>query len=153
MAAPLFLSRLHDAIVTDGVAISSVSVSDPANKATWLVTPSALQAAAQATIAAFDVSNAAHVTWLNLQARASAQSAIDSRTDDLLKIARAEAAVLVDEINSLRQWIESFKAATALASSLADLKTRVAALASMPDRTLAQAKTAIKAKIQAGTVD
>ncbi len=64
------------------------------------------------------------------------------------QILRAEALVLIDEINALREWITTFKAATAAATSLANLQTRVAALASMPDRTAAQAKTAIVNKAQ-----
>lgn len=145
--------RLHDALQDVPLAVTGVSIGDPANKATWLVSPSALQGAAQAIINAFDTSQAAQTAWENLMARASAQAAIDARTDDLLKLLRAEAAVLVDEINALRQWVTSFKAAVAASSTLADMKTRVAALNNLPDRTLAQAKTAIKAAIAAGTVD
>jgi hypothetical protein len=63
---------------------------------------------------------------------------------------RAAGAVQVDEINLLRQWITSFKAAVAAATSLADLKTRVAALANMPDRTLSQYKTAVLNHIDGG---
>jgi hypothetical protein len=69
------------------------------------------------------------------------------------KLYRSIAAVLLDENNALRQWITSFKAATAASSSLADFKTRVAALPAMPDRTLAQAKTAVTNKLNGGTVD
>lgn len=145
--------RLDAAIRAAGVPINGVRVGIEGMAASCAVTPESLQAAAQPTIDAFDWSAAAHAAWVNSGARTTAQAAIDTDASSLLKIARAEAAVLVDEINTLRQWIESFKAATAAATSLADLKTRVAALASMPDRTLAQAKTAIKAKIQAGTVD
>jgi hypothetical protein len=49
----------------------------------------------------------------------------------------------MDEVNNLRGWIVSFKAATAASSSLADLKTRVAALPNMPDRTTNQLVTAL----------
>lgn len=66
---------------------------------------------------------------------------------DRKDLPRATLLVSVDEINALRQWIESFKAATAAATSLSDLKTRVAALSAMPDRTTAQAKTAITNKL------
>lgn len=59
------------------------------------------------------------------------------------KILEACILVLLDEINSERQWIESFKTAVANATTLANLKTGVAALPAMPDRTKAQAKTAI----------
>lgn len=63
----------------------------------------------------------------------------------------SEAIVLLtmDEINNLRGWIVSFKAATAAASSLADLKTRVAALPNMPNRTTNQLVNALSAKLDA----
>ncbi len=66
---------------------------------------------------------------------------------------RAAAGVLVDEINALRQWDMSLKAAVAAAVSLANLQSLVAALPSLPDRTLAQAKTAIQNKITTGAAD
>lgn len=57
---------------------------------------------------------------------------------------------IIDELNILRDWIMSFKAATAAATSLANLQTRVAALSNMPDRTPAQAIQAVRDK--AGTL-
>lgn len=66
---------------------------------------------------------------------------------------RALALVILDENNTLRQWVTSFKAATAAATTLADLKTRVAALANLPDRTKAQIMPAIRSKIDGGTAD
>lgn len=66
---------------------------------------------------------------------------------------RAVAGVATDEINLLRGWIVSFKAAVAASTTLADLKTRVAALPNMPDRTLAQFRTAVSGKIDSGAVD
>jgi hypothetical protein len=68
-------------------------------------------------------------------------------------VLRAIVLLLIDELNSLRVWITSFKAATAAATTLANLQSRVAALANMPDRTAEQAKTAIKAKLEAGDAD
>lgn len=97
--------------------------------------------------------NAAQAVLTNQKFRNDAKAIINSLGNDLAKVLRAEAAVLVDEINSLRRWVTSFKAEVAAASSLADLKTRVASLPNLPDRTLAQAKTAIINKIDGGTVD
>lgn len=68
-------------------------------------------------------------------------------------VLRAIASIVVDELNDIREWIVSFKAATAAATSLANLQTMVAALPNMADRTLAQVKTAIQNKIDGGTVD
>ena len=84
--------------------------------------------------------------------RTNAGNQLNDR-DKLGLLHRAVASVLVDEINALRDWITSFKAATAAATTLADFKTRVAALADLPDRTLTQARTAISGKINGGTVD
>ena len=69
------------------------------------------------------------------------------------KVLRAVAKLVVDEINILREWEVSLQAAVAAATSLADLKTRVAALPTLADRTLAQAKTAIVAALAAAGVD
>ena len=66
---------------------------------------------------------------------------------------RALVKVLLDENNTLRQWITSFKIQVAASSNLADFKTRVAGLPSTQDRTLAQAKTAIVNAIDIGAVD
>lgn len=141
-----YLARLDQTIRDGGVAITGVN-------SNGLVSPSSLQPTAQPIINAFDDSDAAQAAYENLKSRTVADNLIDLDKTALLKIARAEAAVLIDEINLLREWIVSFKAATAAATSLANLQSRVAALPDMPDRTFAQAKTAIKAKIDGGTVD
>lgn len=74
-------------------------------------------------------------------------------TYPLSVLLRAMADVLLSEVNILRGWTVSFKAATAAATSLANLQTRVAALSDLPDRTLAQVKTAIQNEIDSGIVD
>ena len=56
---------------------------------------------------------------------------------------RAVVKLMVDENNLLRQWMADFKAAVAAAGSLAALKTGVAGLPNVPQRTYQQAKTAI----------
>ncbi len=139
-------SRLLNSIQAAAIAVVSIN-------SNGIVAPDNLQPQAQPTIDAFDDSDAAQAVFDNLAARTVADNLVDLDKSALLKIARAEASVLVDEINALRQWITQFKAATAAATSLANLQTRVAALPNMPDRTLAQAKTAIKAAIDGGTVD
>lgn len=68
-------------------------------------------------------------------------------------ILRAVGAVLVDEINTVRQWTVSFKAEVAASTTLANLQTRVSGLPTLVDRTLAQAKTAITNKINSDAVD
>jgi len=85
--------------------------------------------------------------------RTAASTSVTSGTDYRDKVARAIVQEAVDEINLLREWIMSFKAAVAAATSLANLQTRVAALSDLPDRTLAQAKTAITNNITNGGAD
>ncbi len=66
---------------------------------------------------------------------------------------RCEAKAIIDEINDLRLWTRDFEAAVAAASTLAQMKTNVAALANRNDRTLAQAKTAIQSCIDNSEAD
>jgi len=89
----------------------------------------------------------------NLVARNSANTGLDASATSNFKLFRAEALLVIDEINALRQWTVSFKAEVAAATSLANLQTRVASLPTLNDRTGAQALTAIKNKISNGDVD
>lgn len=66
---------------------------------------------------------------------------------------RGLADIMRDEINILRGWITDFKTDVAAATSLADLKTRVAANADLLDRTLSQIRTSIKNRMDSGSVD
>jgi len=72
------------------------------------------------------------------------------RFDETGRITRAIVLVLIDELNILRQWIAAFKVQVAAATTLADLKTRVAGLPATPDRTGPQAKTSIVNKLNSG---
>jgi hypothetical protein len=69
------------------------------------------------------------------------------------KAMRGQTLATLDEFNVVREWIAAFKVEVAAAVSLADLKARVAGLPAMPDRTIAQIKTAIRDKIDAGVTD
>ncbi len=119
---------------------------------TWQVmTPSEYAQYRQERQATYDAWVVAHTPDPNIAIvaaiRAEAKKIIDEmRADGLTQ--RAAAKVMVDEINLLRSWITDFKVQVAAASSLADLKTRVAALPAVPARTLTQFKTAIKAEIE-----
>lgn len=84
--------------------------------------------------------------------RSGAKESVDQLSPEGVRL-RAALLLTLDEINNLRQWIDAFKAQVALASNLTDLKTKVASLPSMPDRTTNQVKTAIKGKIDAGSAD
>jgi hypothetical protein len=50
--------RIDRAVRAAGIAIDGVSIGDPENRATWRVSPSALQAAAQPIIDAFVIPDA-----------------------------------------------------------------------------------------------
>jgi hypothetical protein len=110
------------------------------------------QTDAQSALAAFDWSQAAHDAWLNLKDRTAASTKFDAVTAEA-KALRAIASVLIDELNAIRQWLVAFKSATAASTNYATLKSGIGGLSNMPDRTLAQAKTAIQNAINAGTVD
>ncbi len=153
MPTPIELNdRLYGALQNAGITVDGISgMVSPYNPATVVISPSNLQASAQATINAFDGSQAAQDAWNSIpQAQKQAVTLINL-LDANARAYRAIAALAIDEINTLREWIVAFKAATALASSLANLQSRVAALPDLPDRTLAQAKTAFIAKVNSGT--
>ena len=142
--------RLDSDIRAANIAIDGISgVVSPYNPTTVIVSPANLQAAAQPIINAFDGSQQAQDAWRIGQSENQAVSFMTALGTEA-RAYRAVAAIMVDEINSLRDWITIFKAAVAAATSLADLKTRVAALPDLPDRTLQQAKNAFIAKIQGG---
>lgn len=61
-------AELMRVITGAGIAIVSVSVGDPRNKATWTVQPESLQGAAQPLINAFDLTDPSHDSaQLNLE--------------------------------------------------------------------------------------
>jgi len=63
------------------------------------------------------------------------------------KIMTAFSDILKDEFNILRDWITQFKVEVAAAANLGDLKTRIAGMPDLPDRNLAQLKSAIQNRI------
>lgn len=85
--------------------------------------------------------------------RAAAVAQLTTDPMPTSKFIRAVILLTLDEINLLRQRETDHAADVAAATTLADLKTRWAARAAMPDRTIAQLKTAIENKINAGTAD
>ncbi len=85
------------------------------------------------------------------QDRANAAAEVTAN-DQTARLFRSVAKVLVDEINALRDWITAFKATVAAATSLATTQEQGIG-ARMPDRTLAQAKTAIQAAANSSATD
>jgi len=84
--------------------------------------------------------------------RNAAISLVDSGVSTS-EVLRGTFLVLVDELNNHALKINSILDAVDAATSLADLKTRIAAIADYPQRTPAQAKQAIKDKITGGGAD
>jgi hypothetical protein len=109
-------------------------------------------ATGDALLAGFDGSDVAQAAR-DTAARRTAAIALAAAPDVGAQLLRAELLVTMDELNALRQWITSFKAATAAATTLADLKTRVAALANTPDRTAAQIKPALVSRVATPDAD
>jgi hypothetical protein len=81
-------------------------------------------------------------------AEAAALLAMQSELDNAERITKGLALTILDELNRLSARIRAFDAAVAASTSLANLQTRTAALAAIPDRTAAQLKAAIKAKVE-----
>jgi len=77
----------------------------------------------------------------------AAAKAIEQNLDEYERRMKAVVLVLIDEVNLLRGWVTGFKAEVAAATSLADLKARVATTPNMPARTGVQAKAVIAAKV------
>jgi hypothetical protein len=146
------LPRMHETV--EAVApIHGVSLIGPQEVSIHFAPEATDQEKADGSIAAgaFNWSQEAHDDWLHDKEMHHAKAAIDGNIR-LGYDNRSIAKLIIDEINDLRQWLVSFKAAVAAATTLADLKTRVAALPNMPDRTMSQAKSAYKALIDSGVL-
>lgn len=84
--------------------------------------------------------------------RREAVKVVDSSSGDA-KLIRAVAAVMFDETNLHALKINSILDAIDAATTLVDLKARIAAIPDYPQRTLAQAIAAIKNKLNTGGAD
>ena len=156
-AQPLEAVRFQEWIVSS-CPVVGVSIGTYGNLATYSFTPSGSATAQQITNgtnrkATFDVSQAAYDDWITtVVTRKLAITYVDAN-DGWAKLIRAVLITILDELNNIRGWIAAFKAQTALATNLANLQTRVAALPDMPDRTVAQGKQAVKDEINSGGGD
>lgn len=100
--------------------------------------------AAEAVIASFDWSTEAHDAWTLSKARHAAKSEYAGH-----RVLRALASMLLDELNSHSAKITAILDAVDGASSLATLKTAVAAITDPPQRTINQIVTVLENKIDA----
>lgn len=140
------LLQLQDEITAAGLPTGTPGGSVTVVVVDFAADLTAPQQAALANVVAAHVPNPSNaVNRLHAEAKAAFQTAAETSAQR----DRALALVVMDEINLLRQWVTSFKAAVAAAATLADLKTRVAQLANLPDRTAVQAKAAVVTKIDA----
>lgn len=86
--------------------------------------------------------------------RERAAAILASQTKESLgRLHRVIVLLTLGELNVLRAWDASLKAAVAASTSFADLKVRIAALSATPARTVAQLKTAVENRINAGDTD
>jgi len=93
--AIVHVTRLSHDLTTAGVAIVSVNQDG-------IVEPASLQATADPIIAAFDDSLAAQTAFENTEARDRATDDIDNNKSGVYKSLRSAAAIMVDELNFLR---------------------------------------------------
>lgn len=129
-------TRLVNTLLSQGFQIHTYRIIDQSSAVvTWAEGTD--EVTANAALALFDWSESAHVAWR----RDQAATAIKFNGDFTAMV-----MAMVHEINILRQWITDFKSVVFGAGSLAALKTGVAGLPNLPDRTKIQAVTLLKAK-------
>ena len=104
------------------------------------------------TLAEQNAVDAAIAAALLASQRNGAKDIFDSAVSDG-KILKAVVLLLIDELNTLRTFTRDFKTETAAATNLANFQTRIATLPTLADRTAAQARTAIRTKIDNGDAD
>ena len=148
---------LSDAVQTlyPTASLSDYAISDDGS-GPQIVQWNAAALGPQPTQAQLDAVTQAQVDAARAVKRRAAASAIFDRLDGDGQILRAVVLTLVDEVNLLRQRLAAQDAVVAAATSLADLKSRWATMASarpVPDRTPAQAKNAIASKLNSGGAD
>lgn len=106
------------------------------------------KAAARSAVLALDLTDATRDA-----ARAAAKALLALAHDQTGDVLRAVVLVTIDEVNALRARLRAQDAAVAGAATLAALKAAWAALPAAPDRTGAQARAAVGAKLDAGDAD
>lgn len=161
-----YSSRLQAAILAACPSITSLTVTVNDDRGVGLaatdprpagvsfdVLPNNQKTCVQTALSTFDWQQVTQTAWDLLHLRSDASTRIQADTDSEAKLLRAIAAVLLDELNLHAAKINAILDAVDAATSLADLKTRIAAIPDYPQRTLSQVKTAIQNKLTGGTVD
>ncbi len=151
------LLRLDVAIRAAGIPIDGVSGTQGSVRVDYQTSATPAQITqGDAIVAAFDWTPAADATFTARQAKVAAGSTFDggalqsAGASDRALIALV--LLILDEFNTHSTFEAAMLAAIAAATTLADLKTRMAAITVVPQRTQAQLIAAIKNKI-AGTAE
>lgn len=145
---------LGDALAAAGIPVETVRMVGGALAVAYLATATPAQVAQGESIrAAFDPSDAAQVVRDTAASIALAKGTFQDATSEFGRDLRGVALVTMDEVNILRSWITSFKAAVAGAATLAALKTAVAALPDVPQRNAIQAKSAVVSRLDTSDAD
>lgn len=115
----------------------------------------AQRTAAQGVVDTFDWSQAAQAAFDLAQGRmaASALTTATISTNQLAALVRTVVLLILDELNTHSSTVTAILNAVDAATSLVDLKTRIALIADLPQRTKSQLLTAMTNKIAAGAAD
>lgn len=148
------LSRLDAAIRSANIPIDGVSGVQGSVRIDFKASATGpQQTQAQGIADTHDWSAAADVTQAAKDAKVLAQDAITNgaaqNADSNRRLIIGLTQMISDEFNTHTTWNSALTSAIAAATSLANLQTRVAAITAIPQRTEAQVRTAIIAKINA----
>lgn len=109
-----------------------------------------ISAPSQAELDAVTEQQVADLRRSRMRTNADSRFGADEET---VVVSRAVLMTMLDEINVLRQWCTTLRSHLAIASSMADQRSRIGGMPPLPDRTTAQARTAVRNKISSGGGD
>lgn len=109
--------------------------------------------AAQAALAAFDWSQAAHDAWLLAKRKSLSIGTIATSNDVLIVALRGVIEALVGELNKQKLWNAALKTAVANAATFAAFKTNIATLNNTTPISKPQVRQAIANEINAGNAE
>lgn len=135
--------RLREVLRAVNTAVQDVSIGEMGNSASVTVMPSSAQASVQSAINSFDWSDAAHDIWIAAKIRDEVKVTFDN-VEQSGRVYRAVVAVLIDEINTLRQELNLLRSDVRAVAPTVPART-------LNDRTTAQARTAFRNKVDNNT--
>jgi len=113
----------------------------------WVISGDLVLLMSQAERDAVDAKEAADAAAAAIVARDAARDAAAEQLNQVEDIMRAFALVLLDELNSHKDKINAILTAIDAATSLAEVKTNIGAIADYPTRTVDQLRAALRAKL------